>query len=83
MSVEGPGGSSGQRFTNRNGPKPLSFVVLSVLGSSVAVTAVGCVCAFIYPILKGNRACVVRVCVSRAHDVVGTAPFYFEVIGFP
>ncbi|XP_037618276.1 ADP-ribosylation factor-like protein 6-interacting protein 6 [Sebastes umbrosus] len=41
---------------NRNGHKPWSVVVLSVLGSAVAVAAVGCVCALIYPILKELRA---------------------------
>uniref|UniRef100_A0A3Q3FA46 ADP-ribosylation factor-like protein 6-interacting protein 6 n=1 Tax=Labrus bergylta TaxID=56723 RepID=A0A3Q3FA46_9LABR len=35
------------------GPKRWWFTVLSVLGSAAAVAAVGCVCAFIYPILRG------------------------------
>ncbi|XP_078099468.1 ADP-ribosylation factor-like protein 6-interacting protein 6 [Sander vitreus] len=59
MSGEVPCGSTGQPF-NRNGPKPWSVVVLSVLGSVVAVVAVGCVCALIYPIFKELRAERVR-----------------------
>lgn len=61
MSGEGPGGSEGRPFTKRNGPKPWSVVVLSVLVSAVAVSAVGCVCALIYPILKELRSERVRV----------------------
>ncbi|XP_044044340.1 ADP-ribosylation factor-like protein 6-interacting protein 6 isoform X2 [Siniperca chuatsi] len=53
ISREGPGGSARRPFTNQNGPKPWSVVVLSVMGSAVAVAAVGCFCALIYPILKG------------------------------
>ncbi|XP_029308042.1 ADP-ribosylation factor-like protein 6-interacting protein 6 [Cottoperca gobio] len=56
MSGEAPGGSAGRPFTKRYGPKPWSVVVLSVLGSAAAVSAVGCVCALIYPILKELRA---------------------------
>ncbi|XP_032361838.1 ADP-ribosylation factor-like protein 6-interacting protein 6 isoform X2 [Etheostoma spectabile] len=61
MSGGVPGGSkpTGQPF-NRNGPKPWSVVVLSVLCSAAAVVAVGCVCALIYPILKELRAERVR-----------------------
>lgn len=57
---EGPGGTAGRPFTDRRDPKPWSVVVLSVMGSALAVAAVGCFCALIYPILKGNRA---RACV--------------------
>ncbi|XP_068560767.1 ADP-ribosylation factor-like protein 6-interacting protein 6 [Cebidichthys violaceus] len=54
MPGEGLGGTVGRPFTD--GPKPWSMVVLSVLGSAVAVATVGCVCALIYPILKELRA---------------------------
>ncbi|XP_044044339.1 ADP-ribosylation factor-like protein 6-interacting protein 6 isoform X1 [Siniperca chuatsi] len=60
ISREGPGGSARRPFTNQNGPKPWSVVVLSVMGSAVAVAAVGCFCALIYPILKELRAERVR-----------------------
>ncbi|XP_033472072.1 ADP-ribosylation factor-like protein 6-interacting protein 6 [Epinephelus lanceolatus] len=53
---EGAAGRAGPTCTNRTGPKSWSVVVLSVLGSAVAVAAVGCVCALIYPILKELRA---------------------------
>ncbi|XP_020513863.2 ADP-ribosylation factor-like protein 6-interacting protein 6 [Labrus bergylta] len=42
------------------GPKRWWFTVLSVLGSAAAVAAVGCVCAFIYPILRDLRGERVR-----------------------
>ncbi|GAA6216198.1 ADP-ribosylation factor-like protein 6-interacting protein 6 [Lates japonicus] len=60
MSGEGLGGSVGRPFASRNGPKRWSVVVLSVLGSAVAAAAVGCFCAFVYPILKELRAGRVR-----------------------
>lgn len=56
-SVRG-GGLTGRPFTDRTGPKHWSVVVLSVVCSAVAVAAVGCLCALIYPILKGKRVCV-------------------------
>ncbi|XP_070786842.1 ADP-ribosylation factor-like protein 6-interacting protein 6 [Enoplosus armatus] len=59
-SGEGPGGSEGRPFASRNGPKPWPVVVLSVMGSAVAVAAVGCFCSFVYPILKELRAERVR-----------------------
>uniref|UniRef100_A0A3Q3W2C5 ADP-ribosylation factor-like 6 interacting protein 6 n=1 Tax=Mola mola TaxID=94237 RepID=A0A3Q3W2C5_MOLML len=36
------------------GPRLWSAALLSALGSAVAVAAVGCVCALLYPILKGR-----------------------------
>ncbi|TKS74080.1 ADP-ribosylation factor-like protein 6-interacting protein 6 [Collichthys lucidus] len=52
-SVRGRG-LTGRPFTDRTGPKHWSVVVLSVVCSAVAVAAVGCLCALIYPILKGK-----------------------------
>ncbi|XP_037320497.2 ADP-ribosylation factor-like protein 6-interacting protein 6 [Pungitius pungitius] len=40
----------------RDGSRPWSGVVLSVLGSTLAVAAVGFFCALIYPILRELRA---------------------------
>ncbi|XP_026157407.1 ADP-ribosylation factor-like protein 6-interacting protein 6 [Mastacembelus armatus] len=54
------GGLTGPAFSNRSGSKPWSVVALSVLGSVLAVAAVGCFCALIYPILKELRAETVR-----------------------
>ncbi|CAJ1087143.1 ADP-ribosylation factor-like protein 6-interacting protein 6 isoform X1 [Xyrichtys novacula] len=58
MSSERHGESltPGRLVSARNGPKQWSFTVLSVLGSAVAVAAVGCFCALIYPILRELRA---------------------------
>lgn len=64
LSGEGRGGDAGRPFANRSGPKLWSVVALSALGSAAAVAAVGCVCALIYPILRGKRACA-RTRVSR------------------
>ncbi|KAM9334052.1 ADP-ribosylation factor-like protein 6-interacting protein 6 [Symphorus nematophorus] len=52
---QGHGGTAG-----RSGARRWSVVVLSVLGSAVAVTAAGCFCALIYPILRELRAERVR-----------------------
>ncbi|KAM8904607.1 ADP-ribosylation factor-like protein 6-interacting protein 6 isoform 1-T2 [Spinachia spinachia] len=51
MSTHQPG-----TFIPRNGPRPWLGVVLSVLGSALAVAAVGFFCALIYPILRELRA---------------------------
>ena len=65
-SGDGPGGAA------RTGPRQWSVVGLSVLGSAVCMAAAGCVCALIYPILKGKGVCVhvyhVGVCVSRTQS---------------
>ncbi|XP_073318446.1 ADP-ribosylation factor-like protein 6-interacting protein 6 [Pagrus major] len=53
-------GDGGRPSTTRRGPSQWPVVVLSVLGSAVAVAAVGCFCALIYPILKELRAERVR-----------------------
>lgn len=50
VSGEAPGGATGR----------WSAVALSALGSAVTVAAVGCLCAFIYPILTELRAVTVR-----------------------
>lgn len=78
---ERPGGSAGRPLTDRSDPKPWSVVVLSVTGSAVAVAAVGCFCALVYPILKGNRARVTqgRVCEPRAHAAGKSAAFDFKL----
>ncbi|XP_029927690.1 ADP-ribosylation factor-like protein 6-interacting protein 6 [Myripristis murdjan] len=60
VSSSEDGGTSGQRFSYRNGPKPWSVVALSVLGSACAVSAAGAVCAFIYPVLRELRTETVR-----------------------
>ncbi|XP_034533653.1 ADP-ribosylation factor-like protein 6-interacting protein 6 isoform X2 [Notolabrus celidotus] len=62
MSAEGPGGTPapGRPVSSRIGPKQWSYTALSVLGSAVSVSAVGCLCALIYPILKELRAERVR-----------------------
>ncbi|XP_040888071.1 ADP-ribosylation factor-like protein 6-interacting protein 6 [Toxotes jaculatrix] len=60
MSAEGSGESAARPFANRYGPRRWSVVALSVLGSCIFVSAVGCLCAFIYPILKELRAGRVR-----------------------
>ncbi|XP_051283281.1 ADP-ribosylation factor-like protein 6-interacting protein 6 [Dicentrarchus labrax] len=60
VSGEGHGARAGRTFTARRGPKLWSVVVMSVLSSAVAVAAVGCLCALIYPILKELRAERVR-----------------------
>ncbi|XP_047433093.1 ADP-ribosylation factor-like protein 6-interacting protein 6 [Mugil cephalus] len=49
-------GTARRPFTRRNGPKPWPSVALSVLGSVVAVAALGSVCALMYPIFKELRA---------------------------
>uniref|UniRef100_UPI0037E7ABD6 ADP-ribosylation factor-like protein 6-interacting protein 6 n=1 Tax=Semicossyphus pulcher TaxID=241346 RepID=UPI0037E7ABD6 len=58
----GPGGSlaPGRPVSTRSSPKQWSFTVLSVLGSAVAVAAVGLFCALIYPILRELRVERVR-----------------------
>ncbi|KAF3857474.1 hypothetical protein F7725_009333 [Dissostichus mawsoni] len=53
LSGENECGRAGRSVTNRSGFKPWPVLVLSVLGSAAAAAAVGCVCALIYPILKG------------------------------
>ncbi|KAM8722836.1 ADP-ribosylation factor-like protein 6-interacting protein 6 [Acanthopagrus schlegelii] len=53
-------GDGGRPSTTRRGPSQWPAVVLSVLGSAVAVAAVGCFCALVYPILKELRAQRVR-----------------------
>ncbi|XP_041638076.1 ADP-ribosylation factor-like protein 6-interacting protein 6 [Cheilinus undulatus] len=57
MSTERRGGTPapGGVVSTSNGPKQWSFTVLSVLSSAAAMAAVGCLCAFIYPILKELR----------------------------
>ncbi|KAF0045668.1 hypothetical protein F2P81_002197 [Scophthalmus maximus] len=47
VSGEAPGGATGR----------WSAVALSALGSAVTVAAVGCLCAFIYPILTAGCIC--------------------------
>ncbi|XP_034465986.1 ADP-ribosylation factor-like protein 6-interacting protein 6 [Hippoglossus hippoglossus] len=64
-SSVGPGGRVGsgaadRPLPHRPGPRRWSVVALSVLGSAACVSAVGCLCAFIYPILKELRAGRVR-----------------------
>lgn len=71
MSAEGPGDTAGRPLRSRNGPLPWSVVVLSVLGSAVAVAAVSCVCALIYPILKELRAETVRGEDGTEHRMLG------------
>ncbi|XP_019957876.1 ADP-ribosylation factor-like protein 6-interacting protein 6 [Paralichthys olivaceus] len=61
----GPTGSVGSGaadppFLHLHGLKRWSVVALSALGSAACVSAVGCLCAFIYPILKELRAGRVR-----------------------
>uniref|UniRef100_A0A8D3ABN4 Uncharacterized protein n=1 Tax=Scophthalmus maximus TaxID=52904 RepID=A0A8D3ABN4_SCOMX len=63
VSGEAPGGATGR----------WSAVALSALGSAVTVAAVGCLCAFIYPILTGNRA---RACVCVCVCVCVCAGFW-------
>ncbi|KAM4559927.1 ADP-ribosylation factor-like protein 6-interacting protein 6 isoform 1-T1 [Odontesthes bonariensis] len=53
MLTEGPT-ESARRPQNR--PKPWLTVIFSVLGSAVAVAAVGSLCALVYPVLKELRA---------------------------
>ncbi|KAL6115571.1 arl6ip6 [Pungitius sinensis] len=50
-----PGHQTGNSIP-RDGSRPWSGVVLSVLGSTLAVAAVGFFCALIYPILRELRA---------------------------
>ncbi|XP_061572015.1 ADP-ribosylation factor-like protein 6-interacting protein 6 [Cololabis saira] len=52
----GPGTGSG----SGSGSRPGIAVLASVLGSAVAVAALGCVCALAYPILKELRAETVK-----------------------
>ncbi|XP_071381904.1 ADP-ribosylation factor-like protein 6-interacting protein 6 [Centroberyx affinis] len=59
-SGEGPGMTRGQRFDHRNGSKPWPVLVLSTLGSALALAAVGAFCALLYPLLKELRAERVR-----------------------
>ncbi|XP_041834511.1 ADP-ribosylation factor-like protein 6-interacting protein 6 [Melanotaenia boesemani] len=47
---------SGSARTAQKGSKPWLQVVSSVVVSAAAVTAVGCVCALLYPVLKELRA---------------------------
>nr|XP_046238254.1 ADP-ribosylation factor-like protein 6-interacting protein 6 [Scatophagus argus] len=60
VSGEGDVGSAGRPFTHRKDPKLWSAVVLSILGSAVAVATVGCFCALLYPVLKELQAERVR-----------------------
>lgn len=46
------------RLRTRTGPRLWWSVGLSVLGSAAAMAAAGCLCALIYPILKGMRVSV-------------------------
>ncbi|XP_029379081.1 ADP-ribosylation factor-like protein 6-interacting protein 6 isoform X2 [Echeneis naucrates] len=49
----------------RSGPRRWSAVGVSVLGSAACVAAAGCVCALIYPILKGFwSVLVLSICVG-------------------
>lgn len=50
--------------------RPLVFVV-SVVGSAVAVAAVGCFCALLYPILKELRAETVRGADGSEQRILG------------
>ncbi|XP_030265793.1 ADP-ribosylation factor-like protein 6-interacting protein 6 [Sparus aurata] len=59
-AVSGEGDGGRPATTTRRGPSHWPAVVLSVLGSAVAVAAVGCFCALVYPILKELRAQRVR-----------------------
>lgn len=63
-AVSGEGDGGRPATTTRRGPSHWPAVVLSVLGSAVAVAAVGCFCALVYPILKGKASVCVCVCVS-------------------
>lgn len=46
------------QLQTRTGPRLWWSVGISVLGSVAAMTAIGCFCALIYPILKGMRVFV-------------------------
>ncbi|CAB1413338.1 unnamed protein product [Pleuronectes platessa] len=75
-SSVGPGGGVGsgaadRPLSHRHGARRWSVVALSVLGSSVCVSAVGCLCAFIYPILKELRAGRVRGEDGTAERILG------------
>uniref|UniRef100_A0A3P8SHP5 Uncharacterized protein n=1 Tax=Amphiprion percula TaxID=161767 RepID=A0A3P8SHP5_AMPPE len=48
-------GAAGRPVSHRSGPRPQAAVLLSVLGSAATVAAVGCFCALVYPIIKGER----------------------------
>ncbi|XP_070711879.1 ADP-ribosylation factor-like protein 6-interacting protein 6 [Pempheris klunzingeri] len=62
----GHGGSPG-----RNGPRLWSVVLLSVLGSAAAVTAAGCFCALVYPILRELRSERVTGQDGTEHRILG------------
>ncbi|KAM3585142.1 uncharacterized protein V6R79_008894 [Siganus canaliculatus] len=51
---QGYGRSTGGQFMDLKGPKVWCVFALSVLSSVVVVTAVGCLCALLYPILRGK-----------------------------
>ncbi|KAM3585144.1 uncharacterized protein V6R79_008894 [Siganus canaliculatus] len=52
---QGYGRSTGGQFMDLKGPKVWCVFALSVLSSVVVVTAVGCLCALLYPILRELR----------------------------
>lgn len=59
------------QLRTRTGPRLWWSVGISVLGSVAAMTAIGCFCALVYPILKGMRV-FVRVSARLTGGVIFT-----------